>query len=45
MRTAIREAIAKYISDNNLIGILEKTHKLLNSSEINSVDEFKELYK
>jgi hypothetical protein len=43
--TAIREAIAKYISDNNLIGILEKTHKLLNSSEINSIDEFKELYK
>ena len=43
--TAIRETIAKYIAENDMIGILEKTHKLLNSSEINSVDEFKELYK
>ena len=43
--TAIREAIAKYISENDLIGILEKTHNLLNTSEVNSVDEFKELYK
>ena len=37
--------LRKYISENDLIGILEKTHNLLNTSEVNSVDEFKELYK
>ena len=35
----------KKIAENDLIGILEKTHNLLNTSEVNSVDEFKELYK
>ena len=38
------ESINK-ITENDLIGILEKTHNLLNTSEVNSVDEFKELYK
>ncbi len=42
---AIREAITKYIVDNNFIKTLERVNNVLETHEISSVDEFFTFYK